>query len=101
MSPKKPVQLDPVIHSQVRLSILSILIAVKEADFNTLKRMTGATDGNLSTHLSKLEDSGYVKVKKAFKGKKPSTSCSITDRGKDAFSEYLKNLETIIQFSKE
>lgn len=101
MNPKKPVQLDPLIHSQVRLSILSILIAVKEADFNTLKRMTGATDGNLSTHLSKLEDSGYVKVKKAFKGKKPSTSCSITDRGKDAFSEYLKNLETIIQFSKE
>ena len=101
MKPEKPVQLDPIIHSQVRLSILSILAAAREADFNTLKRMTGTTDGNLSTHLTKLEESGYVKVKKSFKGKKPSTSCSITSKGKDAFSEYLKDLEKILQFSKK
>jgi len=99
MTSENPVHLDPVIHSQVRLSILSILAAVKEADFNTLKKMTGTTDGNLSTHLSKLEEAGYVKVKKSFKGKKPLTSCSITAKGKEAFSEYLKDLEKIIHFS--
>lgn len=93
-----PIQLDPIIHSQVRLSLLSILVTVKEADFNTLKNMTGTTDGNLSTHLSRLEEAGYVKVKKTFRGKKPLTSCSITSRGKDAFSEYLKGLEQIIHF---
>ncbi|MGD2295016.1 MAG: transcriptional regulator [Candidatus Aminicenantes bacterium] len=101
MNPENPVQLDPIIHSQVRLSVLSILAASKQADFSTLKKMTGTTDGNLSTHLTKLEEAGYVKVKKNFRGKKPLTSCSITTKGKDAFSEYLKNLEDIIHFSKE
>ena len=66
MTTGNPVKLDPVIHSQVRLSVMSILAAAKEADFNTLKKMTGATDGNLSTHLMKLEDAGYVDVKKSF-----------------------------------
>jgi DNA-binding HxlR family transcriptional regulator len=98
MKSEKPVQLDPIIHSQVRLSVMSILTAVKEADFNTLKNMTETTDGNLSTHLSKLEDAGYIRVKKSFKGKKPLTLCSLTDKGKDAFSAYLDGLEKIIQF---
>lgn len=98
MKPEKPVQLDPIIHSQVRLSVMSILAAVKEADFNTLKNMTETTDGNLSTHLSKLEDAGYIRVKKSFKGKKPLTLCLLTDKGKDAFSAYLDGLEKIIQF---
>ena len=95
-----PVQLDPVIHSQVRLSVMSILAAAKEADFNTLKKMTGATDGNLSTHLTKLEEAGYMKVKKSFKGKKPQTTCSLTEKGKKAFKEYLKGLEEIIHAQK-
>ena len=98
---EKPFQLDPVIHSQVRLAVLSILVAAKEADFNTLKKMTGTTDGNLSTHLSKLEESGYVRAEKTFKGKKPLTSCSITAKGKKAFSEYLKELEKIIHFQQK
>ena len=97
MKSEKPVQLDPIIHSQVRLSVMSILAAVKEADFNTLKNMTETTDGNLSTHLSKLEDAGYIRVKKSFKGKKPLTLCFLTDKGKDAFSAYLDGLEKIIQ----
>ena len=100
MTTGNPVKLDPVIHSQVRLSVMSILAAAKEADFNTLKKMTGATDGNLSTHLMKLEDAGYVDVKKSFKGKKPQTTCSLTEKGKKAFMEYLKGLEEIIQFPK-
>jgi DNA-binding MarR family transcriptional regulator len=98
MKSGKPAQLNPIIHSQVRLSVMSILAAVKEADFNTLKKMTETTDGNLSTHLSKLDEAGYIRVKKSFKGKKPLTLCFLTDKGKDAFSEYLDELEKIIQF---
>ena len=98
MKTDKPVQLNSIIHSQVRLSVMSILSTAKEAEFNILKNMTGATDGNLSTHLTKLEEAGYIKVKKSFKGKKPRTSCSLTDKGKNAFSEYLKGLEKIIRF---
>ncbi len=89
-------ELDPVIHSRIRLSILSVLISVKEADFIYLKEATGTTDGNLSTHLSKLEQAGYVKIIKGFVGKKPRTTCSITNDGKDAFSKYVKNLEQFI-----
>ena len=96
-----PVRLNPVIHSQVRLSVMSILTAAKEADFTALKKMTGATDGNLSSHLSKLEEAGYLKVKKSFQGKKPQTSCSLTEKGKKAFTEYLKNLEEIVRFLRE
>jgi len=100
MTMGSPVHLDPVIHSQVRLSIMSILVAAKEADFNTLKTMTGTTDGNLSTHLMKLEDSGYVDVKKSFKGKKPQTICSLTEKGRKSFMDYLQSLEKIIQIPK-
>ncbi|HRD02449.1 MAG TPA: transcriptional regulator [Candidatus Saccharicenans sp.] len=85
--------LDPVIHSQVRLAVLSVLIGVKEADFNYLKKVTETTDGNLSTHLSKLEEAGYMTIKKSFKGKKPVTTCSITEKGKRAFARYLEALK--------
>lgn len=100
MHPEKFAELDPVIHSRIRLAILSILVSVKEADFNYLKKTIGTTDGNLSTHLSKLEEAGYVKLKKSFKGKKPLTTCSSTKKGKDAFSKYLKALEDLIHFKK-
>ena len=89
-------KLDPVIHSRIRLSILSVLISVKEADFAYLKDATGTTDGNLSTHLSKLEESGYIEIKKSFKGKKPHTSCVITDIGRSAFSNYVETLKEFI-----
>jgi DNA-binding HxlR family transcriptional regulator len=94
MTPDRFEPLDPVIHSQVRLAVLSILIAVKEADFNYLKKETETTDGNLSTHLAKLEEAGYIRMKKSFRGKKPLTTCSITEKGKTAFSLYLKALES-------
>jgi len=100
MNPEKIVQLDPIIHSRIRLAVLSILISVKKADFNYLKKTIGTTDGNLSTHLSKLEQAGFVSLKKSFKGKKPLTTCSITAKGKDAFSKYLKTLEDVIHFKK-
>ncbi len=92
MTTSKFPPLDPVIHSQVRLAVLSVLIGLKEADFNYLKEVTKTTDGNLSTHLSKLEEAGYVTIKKSFKGKKPVTTCSITEKGKKAFTRYLEAL---------
>jgi DNA-binding HxlR family transcriptional regulator len=101
MNPEKFPQLDPVIHSRIRLAILSILISVKDADFNYLKQTTGTTDGNLSTHLSKLEEKGYIKVAKSFKEKKPHTTCSLTAKGKQAFSTYLEALDVLLHFKKE
>jgi DNA-binding HxlR family transcriptional regulator len=100
MHPEKFEQLDPVIHSRIRLAVLSILISVKEASFNYLKETIGTTDGNLSASLSKLEEARYISIKKEFKGKKPLTTCSITEKGRNAFSAYLKALETYIGFKK-
>jgi len=101
MTAEKFEPLDPVIHAQVRLAVLSILIAVKEADFNHLKKETETTDGNLSTHLAKLEEAGYIRMKKSFQGKKPLTTCSITEKGKAAFSAYLRALESYFPGGKK
>lgn len=100
MPPEKFAQLDPIIHSRIRLAVLSILIAVEKADFNYLKNNIGTTDGNLSTHLTKLEEANYISIKKSFKGKKPLTTCSITAKGRNAFSKYVKTLEDVIHFEK-
>lgn len=89
-------ELDHLIHSRIRLSIMSILISVKEADFNYLKETIGTTDGNLSTHLTKLEEGGYVLIKKGFVGKKPRTRFSITSLGRDAFQNYVQTIERYI-----
>lgn len=98
MSPKKLAHLDSVIHSRIRLAILSILVSVREADFNYLKNTIGTTDGNLSTHITKLEEKGYIKVTKGFRGKMPHTICSLTELGKREFSKYLKALDDILHF---
>ena len=100
MPPEKLAQLDPVIHSRTRLAVLSILVSVKEASFNYLKETIGTTDGNLSVSLSKLEEAGYISIKKTFKGKKPQTTCKISQKGAKAFSEYIKALETYTGFKK-
>ncbi len=100
MHPEKFAHLDSVIHSRIRLAVLSILISVKEASFSYLKEKIGTTDGNLSASLSKLEEARYIYIKKAFKGKKPLTTCSVTEKGRNAFSAYLKALETYIDFKK-
>lgn len=88
--------LDPLLHSQLRLSIMSLLISVKEADFTFLQEKTEATSGNLSVQISKLEEAGYLEVTKSFKGKKPNTSCSITDKGIAAFEDYVNTLQQYI-----
>ncbi len=101
MSYKKILQLDPLIHAPTRLAILSILITVESANFTFLKESTGTTDGNLSTHLTKLEENGYIKIKKTFKGKKPQTNCAITKKGRAAYSDYLTQLERIVREQKD
>jgi DNA-binding MarR family transcriptional regulator len=101
MSPEKLPDLDPVIHSRVRLAILSVLISVEEADFSFLRETTGTTDGNLSTHLSKLEQAGFVVVRKSFVGKRPLTTVSITESGRKAFSNYVKALESVVNLGKK
>jgi DNA-binding HxlR family transcriptional regulator len=93
MNPDKLEPLDPVIHSQVRLAIVSILVSARRADFNFLKKATATTDGNLSTHLARLEEAGYISVTKSFRGKKPLTTCALTEKGRSAFAKYLKALE--------
>ncbi len=100
MNQDKILQLDPIIHAPVRLAILSILITVENAHFTFLKESTKTTDGNLNTHLTKLEKSGYVRIKKTFQGKKPQTLCAITRKGQKAFDFYLEQLDQIVRKQK-
>jgi len=92
--------LDPMIHSPVRLAILSILISVESADFKYLKETINVTDGNLSTHLTKLEGAGLISVEKSFRGKKPHTTFSITPEGRERFAKYVRDLEKIIHLGE-
>lgn len=86
-------KLDPLLHSELRLAIMSLLISVNRADFKYLKEETESTAGNLSVQLTKLEEAGYIKVEKGFKGKMPHTVCSITNKGIKAFEKYVKDLK--------
>jgi DNA-binding MarR family transcriptional regulator len=89
--------LDPLLHSQLRLAIMSILITVKEAEFAYLKEQTQASSGNISVQLDKLSEANYIKVEKTFKGKYPLTKCSITKKGIKAFENYVHALQTYIK----
>ncbi len=88
--------LDPILHSQLRLSIVSILISVDEANFNFIKDSTQATSGNISIQIKKLRDAGYINVKKSFINNYPNTAVSITDKGIEAFETYVANLKKYI-----
>lgn len=88
--------LDPVLHSQLRLSIVSTLMTVEEANFNFIKETTNATSGNISIQIKKLQEAGYIKVKKSFKNNYPNTTLSITDKGRDAFETYVNDLKKYI-----
>ena len=88
--------LDPLLHSELRLAVMSILLGVPEADFVYLKAQTGATSGNLSVQIDKLQQAGYIDVEKGFKGKVPQTVCRITDRGREAFAAYVDALRSYI-----
>ena len=89
-------ELDPLLHSQLRLAIVSILLSVDEADFVYLKEQTGATAGNLSVQIEKLATAEYIEVTKEFVGKKTRTSCRITDKGRMAFETYVNDLKTYL-----
>lgn len=89
--------LDPLLHSQLRLAVMSLLISVEQADFVYIKEETGATAGNLSVQIDKLSSAGYISVEKKFEGKKPKTSCKITDKGIDAFEKYVKNIQQYLK----
>ncbi len=82
-------ELDPLLHSQLRLSIMSLLISVKSATFSFLLEKTGATRGNISVQLKKLEEAGYLKIDKSFQNNYPLTTCQITPSGIDAFKKYV------------
>ena len=86
-------ELNPLLHSQLRLSIMSLLLSVEEAEFVYLKEKTQATSGNLSVQLDKLNEAGYISVEKSFVGKKPRTVCRITSVGRDAMAEYVEALK--------
>lgn len=88
--------LDPILHSQLRLAVISLLITVKEAEFTFLKEKTNATAGNLSVQIQKLKDAGYIDIIKQFKNNYPQTICRITRQGIKAFEDYVKNLQTYL-----
>ncbi len=86
-------ELDPLLHSQLRLAIVSLLLSVEEADFNYLKEQTQATSGNLSVQIDKLSAAGYIEVRKEIVGKKPRTSCRLTENGRAALDSYVASLK--------
>lgn len=88
--------LDPLLHSQLRLGIMSLLLSVESAEFTFLKEKTNATAGNLSVQLDKLSEAGYITIQKTFKGKKPLTSCRVTKQGLKAFEVYVESLKQYI-----
>ena len=88
--------LDPLLHSQLRLAIMSLLISVESAEFTFIKEKTRATAGNLSVQIDKLSTAGYIDVNKSFKGKMPLTTCSITKKGIKAFEDYVNSLKQYI-----
>ena len=85
-------ELDPLLHSQLRLAVISILMTVEEADFVYLKEQTQSTVGNLSVQITKLQEAGYIEVEKGFQGKRPRTTCRVTPVGRSAFEEYVSTL---------
>ena len=89
--------LDPLLHSELRLAIMSLLVSAEEAEFPYIKDQTGATAGNLSVQIDKLSAAGYIEVEKTFKGKKPCTVCRITATGLTAFEAYVKALKSYLE----
>ncbi len=89
--------LDPVLHNQLRLAIMSVLVTVEEADFNFLLERTGATRGNLSVQITKLKEAGYIAVSKTFKENYPNTACSITTAGIAAFERYVEAIKCYLK----
>jgi len=93
--------LDPILHSQLRLAVISLLVSVKEAEFTFLREKTSSTAGNLSVQLQKLKDAGYIEITKQFKDNYPQTMCRITKVGIKAFEDYVKNLSEYLNLGNK
>ena len=93
--------LDPLLHAELRLAVMSLLISADEAEFPYIKEQTGATAGNLSVQVDKLSEAGYIQVEKTFKGKRPCTICRITPKGHQAFESYVKALKSYLRIPKK
>jgi predicted transcriptional regulator len=89
--------LDPILHSELRLAIISLMIGNESIEFGYIKEKTKATAGNISVQLQKLKEAEYISIEKSFKGNYPLTTCTITEKGLKAFEEYVKTLETYIK----
>ena len=89
--------LDPILHSELRLAVMSLLLGVEEADFTYIKEQTNATAGNLSVQIDKLSTAGYIEVEKKFEGKRPCTTCRITQKGVEAFDNYVETLKEYVK----
>jgi DNA-binding transcriptional ArsR family regulator len=96
LNPRKVAEVNRLIHEPARLMIVTILAAVESADFLFLERETGLTKGNLSSHLSKLENAGYIEIEKTYRGKIPLTICKLTAKGEGAFQDYREQLKYIV-----
>ncbi len=92
-------ELDPLLHSQLRLAVMSILMSVEEADFVYLREKTESTAGNLSVQLDKLARAEYITVEKGFAGRKPRTVCRVTDKGRRAFEDYVDTLRSYLNLN--
>lgn len=93
-------KLDPLLHSELRLGVMSLLMELEEADFNYLKEKTESTSGNLSIQLEKLETAGYISIEKGFAGKRTRTVCRITKKGEEAFIEYVESLKSYLNLGE-
>ncbi|MEJ7683808.1 MAG: transcriptional regulator [Segetibacter sp.] len=93
-------ELDPILHSQLRLAVMSLLISVKEAEFTFIREKTNSTAGNLSVQVQKLKEVGYIEVNKQFKDNYPQTTCKVTPKGIEAFENYVKALQEYLQVGK-
>jgi DNA-binding MarR family transcriptional regulator len=89
--------LDRMVHEPARLAVMSLLYVIDSADFTFLMNQTGLTWGNLSAHLSKLEEAGYIESEKSFKNKRPNTSLRLTDEGREAFKNYAHKMKSLFQ----
>ncbi len=89
------VEIDRLVHEPARMAVMSLLYVVESADFTFLMNQTGLTWGNLSAHMSKLEEAGYIEVEKAFKGKRPNTNLRLTSKGRQAFRQYAMKMKQV------
>ena len=93
-------ELDPILHSQLRLAVMSLLISVKEAEFTFIREKTNATAGNLSVQVQKLKEAGYIEVYKQFKDNYPQTTCKITRKGIASFDAYVQVLQEYLKIGR-